>query len=443
MKFHAVLTDVSTLDGGAAPYTTQLFKNSLDGQIYRAAIGAESSTMYVDDDEENRPYAFIGINSAVDFTGYSGDVVADLTEDWHLSYHGGTFKFNDDGTGTITYNGGTRAYYEGVNQIRGGKGKNILKGGDGKETLIAGVGDTSIYGAGGLNSLVGYDGSNGDKEGSTTFFVLGVNDGAVHTISGFEFVTDNNFIDAPIVTADEINNDLENNYISNVAIVDDDLVMEVTKRGVETKEHALIVDAMTDDGYSKDLVVNGVVAQVGDTNVNVDKFASFYLATGTNATAKVDSAVDGNVSIWLGDDGRDMQFEGDFAVIDARNSSAVKSELAGNDLGNTIYAGTGDNSLWGGNGGDDLLVGGNGKDSFYYVFGNGNDTVQSAGDGDSVILANMTLADLTVDSITSSAVTFNFSDGGKLTVNDNNSGVTFTVGNETYRLNGNREFERK
>ena len=443
LKFHAVITDVSTLDGGAAPYTTQLFKNSLDGQIYRAAIGGESSTMYVTDDEENRPYAFIGKNSEVDFTGYSGDVVADLTEDWHLSYHGGTIHFNNDGTGTITYNGGTRAYYEGVNVLRGGKGKNILKGSDAKETLIAGVGDTSLYGAGGLNVLNGYDGSNGDKEGSTTFFVLGVSDGAVHTISGFEFVKEHNYIDAPLVTADNINNDLEYNYISNVAIIDDDLLMEVTKRGVGTKERALIVDAIdTVSGYGKDFVVNGLVAQVGENKVNVDKFASFYLATDANATVNVDSSVNEKLSIWLGDDGRDMQFEGDFSVIDASNAT-VKAELAGNDLDNTIYAGNGDNSLWGGNGGDDLLVGGTGKDSFYYVLGNGNDTIQSAGDGDSVILANMTLADITVDSVTSSAVALNFSNGGKLTVNDNGNNVSFTVGEETYQLNGNREFERK
>ena len=81
-------------------------------------------------------------------------------------------------------------------------------------------------------------------------------------------------------------------------------------------------------------------------------------------------------------------------------------------------------------------------DGTTYAAGNGSDTI-NAGNGDSVYLVDITLDEITIDTVTASAVAFSFSDGGKLTVNDNNSGVTFTVGNETYRLNGNREFERK
>ena len=61
--------------------------------------------------------------------------------------------------------------------------------------------------------------------------------------------------------------------------------------------------------------------------------------------------------------------------------------------------------------------------------------------GGSVQFVDITLDDITIDTVTASAVAFSFKDGGKLTVNDNNSGVTFTVGNETYRLNNRREFE--
>ena len=96
--------------------------------------------------------------------------------------------------------------------------------------------------------------------------------------------------------------------------------------------------------------------------------------------------------------------------------------------------------MWGGNGGNDLMYGGAAADEFYYAAGNGSDTI-NAGSGDSVYFVNITLDDITIDTVTSTAVAFSFKDGGKLTVNDGNNGVSFTVGNETYRLNNRREFE--
>ena len=409
-NFHTIVEGVSTT---GADYMTQYLQNATDGTVYKAAIGAEGSTMYVAADEDVRANAYLGKNSAVDFTGYSGDAVVDLGGDFYDS--------------SID---GNAAYFNGVNQLRGGTGKTVFIGSDAKETLIAGAGNTTIYGGGGTNILSGYGGR--DKEGSTTFMVLGGNGGAVNTISGFEFVGEHNYIDAPLVTADQIETDIENNHFSNVAIVGDDLLIEVTGNSTGETEKALLVG-----GAGKNFAVNGIVAQVGDTAVNVDDKAEYYLATGANATVNVGGRNDAN--IWLNDDGRDLTFEGDFTVIDARNSTG-KAELAGNDADNVIYAGNGATSLWGGNGGNDLLYGGSGNDSFYYVLGNGSDTI-NAGSGDSVILANMTLAELSIDNITSTAVAFSFKDGGKLTVNDNNSGVTFTVGNETYRLNNRREFE--
>ena len=68
-------------------------------------------------------------------------------------------------------------------------------------------------------------------------------------------------------------------------------------------------------------------------------------------------------------------FVGDIRDIDATNST-VTAELACNDLDNTILAGNGNSSLWGGNLGNDLLVGGERKNTFYYTFENGNDTIK-------------------------------------------------------------------
>ncbi|MBO4779206.1 MAG: hypothetical protein J5497_01065, partial [Selenomonadaceae bacterium] len=244
------------------------------------------------------------------------------------------------------------------------------------------------------------------------------------------------------VTADAIDTDIANNRFSNVAITEDGgILLEVTNNSSGAVEKIIVADAITDAGYSKDFVVNGVVAQVGDNVVNVDKFVNFYLANGVNATAHVDSSVDGELSIWLSDslEDRGKQFEGDFTVIDATNSNAVKSELAGNDNDNTILAGnSGATSLWGGNGGNDLLVGGNGVDSFFYGLGNGDDTITGVSDGDAIILANITLDQISDRNITDNSVVLKFNDGGQLTVNDGGTAVNFTVGDQTFRVNNER-----
>ena len=411
-----IYTEIQGVSTTGAGYVTQYIQNG-EGETYRVAIGAESSTIGVAADEDQRAYAYIGNNSAVDFSSFTKDAMVDLT---------GTYG---------SYIDGTAAYFEGINQFVGGEGDFVVMGSEGKESITAGKGNGSLYGGGGINVLNGYSGS--DKEGSSTFMVLGGNDGAVNTINNFEFVGSNNFVNAANVTADQLNTDIAKNHFSGVAVVDNDLLVEVTSNSTGETEKALLKGAMDSvTGYGKDFAVNGIVAQVGETKVHVDSNAEYYLATGTDATVNIDSSAGTNVAVWLGDDGRDKQFEGEFAVIDARNFSG-KAELAGNDSDNTIYAGSGNTSLWGGNGGNDLLVGGAGTDDFYYAAGNGNDTISGTTSGDNINFLNLTLADISIDTITSSAVVLNFSGGGQLVVNDG-AGVNFKVGEETYVVNSDR-----
>ncbi|MBR4903109.1 MAG: hypothetical protein IKZ53_00390, partial [Selenomonadaceae bacterium] len=126
-------------------------------------------------------------------------------------------------------------------------------------------------------------------------------------------------------------------------------------------------------------------------------------------------------------------------TIDARDAF-VKAELAGNDLDNTIYGGTVSNSLWGGNGGDDLLVGGSGQNMFFYTNGNGNDTITGTQEGDVVYLSAVTLENLAGTEFNNDAITINFKDGGKLTVNDA-ANATFILGGQegqpAYHVEGN------
>lgn len=63
------------------------------------------------------------------------------------------------------------------------------------------------------------------------------------------------------------------------------------------------------------------------------------------------------------------------------------------------------------------MQGGAGKNTFYYLQGNGSDTIASAHDGDEVILSTVTLDQIANTNITADAVAINFKDGGSLQVN--------------------------
>ena len=116
---------------------------------------------------------------------------------------------------------------------------------------------------------------------------------------------------------------------------------------------------------------------------------------------------------------------GDIRTLDASTAEG-KTSLVGNDLDNTILAGAGDASLWGGTGGDDLLVGGASKNTFFYALGNGNDTISGANDGDLVYLSGVMLEQISGTSITADGVAISFADGGSLQINSS-ANVTYQL----------------
>ena len=167
------------------------------------------------------------------------------------------------------------------------------------------------------------------------------------------------------------------------------------------------------DAVGKDFRIGDLVAKV-DSNISYDGLANCYVATG-GSSLTVDSTVE-SAEIWL-DNSHDTTFIGNIRTLDA---SAVKgnTSLVGNDFNNTIIAGQGDSSLWGGSStSNDLLIGGAGKNTFFYLQGNGRDTVQGVRDGDEIILDNLTLDQISEANITAGGVMINFIDGGSLTIN--------------------------
>ena len=241
---------------------------------------------------------------------------------------------------------------------------------------------------GGLNTLIGSSRNETltGSDGITEFnFRAG---GGRDFISNFNFDEDKINVGTDAVTDVRINS--AGNVRLKVGVGDDYLTIE--------------------DAQGKNFKINEFTALV-DKNITYNDAANYFVATSRNATLTVGEGAE----IWL-DNSHGKIFAGDIKTIDATTSEG-RNTLAGNALDNTILAGNGDASLWGGTGGDDLLIGGTGKNTFFYLQGNGSDTIQSANDGDAVILSNVTLEQISDTSITAGGVAINFKDGGSLQIN--------------------------
>lgn len=107
--------------------------------------------------------------------------------------------------------------------------------------------------------------------------------------------------------------------------------------------------------------------------------------------------------------------------------------IGANDAENIITAGSGNSSLWGGNGNiSDTMNGGTGADIFFYGYGNGNDVIGNATANDSVNLFNVTMDQISSAEITDSGVNLTFSDGGSLTVDGQAGSFVLSSSGQTY-----------
>ena len=88
------------------------------------------------------------------------------------------------------------------------------------------------------------------------------------------------------------------------------------------------------------------------------------------------------------------------------------------------------NSLWGSESGNDLLIGGSGDNEFFYLNGNGNDTIISANDNDLVNLLDISIDDINSTDIESDTILIRINGGGSLIV-IGNSEITFQLNDGT------------
>ena len=354
----------------------------------RTAVAQTNQSILVQEDDYIIPNAFFGNRSGLNFSDYSGNIEINLA----------------DGTGKL---GMWDATFSGINKLQAGDGMSTLIGDSGRNTLIAGNGYTSMWGGANNDTLIGKGGSS-NKDGRTTFFFL-AGDGH-DVIYDFEFCAPDKRYSG---IADKIDI-TEANAVTDVFLSGDDVVLQIN----DSNDYLRIKDAV-----GKDFHINNLIAKVDRKNLAYDGLANCYVAKGISSLT-VDSSV-GSAEIWL-DSSHETFFLGEIRTLDA---SAVdgRTSLVGNEYDNTIIAGQGDSSLWGGfSSSNDLLVGGNSRNTFFYCMSNGNDTIQGTNDKDFVILADVSLDQIIETSITADSVSIRFNDGGSLQI-QGTSDVTYQL----------------
>ena len=347
---------------------------SLRGILSDVADGADFVNILTADD-----------NSAPKITvAQQGAVIT--VEDEIADYYRGDKSGVDFANYAETLNLDLSENFYGINQITVGSGLNTLIGSSANETLT------------------------GNSNGITEFgFSAG---------GGRDLIQNFNFDEDKINVSDAV---------TDVRIIGGNVRLQVGSGD----DYLTIADAQ-----GKHFSINGFTAKV-DRNIDFDDTANYFVATSRNATLTVGDDVEGDAVIWLDNPARNSSvFKGDIKTLDA-SGATVKTKLVGNDLDNIIQAGLGDASLWGGTGGNDLLIGGAGENKFFYLQGNGNDTIAGANDGDSVILSGVMLEQIASANITADGVAINFKDGGALQVNSN-SNVTYQLANGT-KFSANHE----
>lgn len=388
IKFDGIGTASATTDDSTNSLGTdraELIQITNGSSTMRTAVAQTNQSILVQEDDYITPNAFFGNRSGLNFSEYSGNVEINLA----------------DGTGKLDM---WDATFQGINKLQAGNGMSTLIGDDTRNTLIAGTGYTSMWGGAGNDKLIG-KGNSADKDGRTTFFFF-AGDGR-DVISDFTFLTPNNRYDG---IDDRINvgdSDINDAYSAgnNVVVVFD-------------QNSYLILE----DAVGKDFRIANMIAKV-DRNIAYDGLANCYVASG-GSSLTVDSTVK-SAEIWL-DNSHETQFFGTIRTLDA---SAVEgnTSLVGNEFDNTIIAGQGDSSLWGGfASSNDLLIGGNSRNTFFYCMGNGNDTVQGTNDKDFVILSDVSLDQIIETSITADSVSIRFNNGGSLQI-QGTSDVTYQL----------------
>lgn len=332
-----------------------------------------------------------------------------------------------------TVDGSTRSYYvsSGNDTLISDGNNNYLFDGMNNNLFISGGDESTVIGGAGQDTINIY--SYG-QSANVTVTGGGNNDEYVLT-TGFVGVKGENFLNAWYNSA--------NNDTINVAITDLDSLdtIFVRNKNMVYLRHDVAAEGI----YIKDNTgrVNIFLPNQRDWNVVKDTKVTFEDMNGNKGTLTLEQAenlpivyppagvnVDGyNITVTSAFSGGELWMAQGLANLNYNNQNINYIDaspnggtmlIAANTQPNSIKAGAGQTSLWGGFGNvSDTLVSGGGQTMFWYSMTEGNDVIGNAHDYDTIYFYDVTLNDVTSVDIHDRSFSIGFKTGNFLTVNDN------------------------
>ena len=274
-----------------------------------------------------------------------------------------------------------------ANTISGGSKGDSIYGGKGNDSIVGNAGNDKLFGEAGNDILKGGAGNDSITGGAGNDSLTGGNGNDIFFYAsgdGNDVITDYEENDKIQITSGT----------ARVTVDGNDVILTVGRGSITVADGKDKIISYSDSDGEHSYSEQGGAGDVSISGVTAKLFSSY-----------TENSFD------LAD------YDENLTVIDA---SAVTQDLkiVGNELGNKITGGKGNDSLDGGSGkGNDTLYGGKGADTFIYYEGDGNDVIADYSAEDTIYIAQGTIS-----SITKSGRDVVFKIGsGKLTVKN---GVT-------------------
>lgn len=310
--------------------------------------------------------------------------------------------------------------YVNINKIdaTNSDGDDVLIGADTATTIAAGKGNSTIFGVGaGNDSLAGGAGND------TFFFGSGY---GKDTIANYNASGDDQ-----IVLFQDSKDFTKDNSGLHMAIGNDSLTVQNVGTDAANMEYTLST-------WGKD---NRFTAKIGMTatanTLTYDENVKWYIGGSKTDTLTLTDVDDHEIQLggtWKGTTYTKIE------KVDASKASGDLLIWGATNENDTILAGTGSSSIFGGFGssGNDVLTGNtSGTTTFEFGLGCGNDTITASKAADSVYLYNVSSSDIQSATVSGTALVLTLTDSSTLTINSFRSGsstntFTLTDGTMTY-----------
>jgi len=335
-----------------------------------------------DADEMANVYYSANKTAELDFSGVGSALVVDLDR----TGMAGLTNTND------------ALYYGKFASVTGGQDDTVLMGSAAnKETLIAGSGNTTMWGGGSKGDVLTHSsGSN------TAVFFFNAGDGKDTVTSGNWGTEDESDI---LWLGGEAAISKVKGTSTGAAITLSDVSDKLTITGLGSDE----VIKFSTDGQT---VKKAKVGSGSNTNWTYADDVSTYVGGGSKNTLTFKSS-DDNAQVWL-DNAHGVTYENVKVVDASANTGSVI--LAGSAANETLIAGKGDSSVWGGTGNDTLVGNSTGTTEFYFGKGAGKDVITKSSADDKVMLFDVALGDVAGANYSSGTMKISLTDGSTLTV---------------------------